>query len=108
VPRNFRLTGITAVPQAIEKSRRVFICIENFECDRCVDLFLRQDGSFGFEEFRRDAEDREVWTRVQYYAGAVYVSQEETLAAAMKSVVWLADAASQSPSAVKLLRRTSN
>ena len=90
--------------QQIDKSQRVFISIENFEHDRCVDLFSRQDGSYGFEEFRRDAEDRGVWTRVRYYSGAVYVSQEAALAAAMKGVAWLADAVRKSPSAQKLLR----
>ncbi|HEY2564091.1 MAG TPA: hypothetical protein VGI44_10300, partial [Acidimicrobiales bacterium] len=25
--------------------------------DRCVDIFSRPDGTFGFEEFRRDPED---------------------------------------------------
>ena len=42
----------------IDKSWLVFVSIENFEHDRCVDLFSRPDGSYGFEEFRRDVEDR--------------------------------------------------
>ena len=42
----------------IDKSWLVFISIENFEHNRCVDLFSRLDGSYGFEEFRRDVEDR--------------------------------------------------
>jgi len=41
----------------IDKSWRVFTSIENFEHDRCVDLFWRPDESYGFEEFGRDAED---------------------------------------------------
>ena len=35
----------------------VVASIENGAHDRCVDLFLRPDGSYGFEEFRRDVED---------------------------------------------------
>src|SRR6266403_513923 len=31
---------------------------ENAEGNRCVDIFRRDDGSFGFEEYRRDPEDR--------------------------------------------------
>jgi hypothetical protein len=77
----------------IDKSWLVFISIENFEHNRCVDLFSRLDGSCGFEEFRRDAEDRGDWTPVQYYSGSVY-----SLAAAMQSVAWLPDAIRQSPS----------
>ena len=89
----------------IDKSWLVFTSIENFEHDRCVDLFTRADGSYGFEEFRRDAEDRGAWTPVQYYSGAAYASAQDALAAAMQSVAWLADAVAQSPSAQKLLRR---
>jgi hypothetical protein len=91
----------------IDNSWLVFISIENFEHDRCVDLFSRPDGSYGFEEFRRDVEDSD-WTPVRYYSGSVYTSKEATLAAAMQSVAWLADAIQQSPSAQKLLPRTSN
>jgi len=76
----------------IDKSWLVFTSIENFEHDRCVDLFTRADGSYGFEEFRRDAEDRGAWTPVQYYSGAAYASAQDALAAAMQSVAWLADA----------------
>jgi len=48
----------------IDKSWLVFVSVENFEHDRCVDLFSRPDGSYGFEEFRRDVEDRGEWTPV--------------------------------------------
>ena len=36
-----------------------------------------------FEEFRRDVEDRGVWTPIQFYSGAVYPSREAALAAAV-------------------------
>ena len=80
----------------------VFISVENFEHDRCVDLFSRPDGSYGFEEFRRDVEDRGDWTPVRYYAGSVYTSKEATLAAAMQSVAWLADAIQTKPFCTKI------
>jgi hypothetical protein len=96
------------VSKRIEKSWLVFISIENFEHDRCVDLFARPDGSYGFEEFRRDVEDRGAWTPIEYHAGAIYASQEAALAAAMQSVAWLADAVRHSASAKKLLQRISN
>ncbi len=75
----------------IDRSWLVFISIENFERNRCVDLFSRPDGSYGFEEFRPDVEDRGEWTPVQYYSAAIYTSKEATLAAAMQSVAWLAE-----------------
>ena len=45
-------------------SRRIdksWVVLESLETDdglRCVDLFRRPDGSFGYEEFRRDPEER--------------------------------------------------
>jgi hypothetical protein len=89
----------------IDKSWLVFISVENFEHDRCVDLFSRPDGSYGFEEFRRDVEDGGEWTPVQYYSGSAFVSREAALAAATQSVTWLAGAIEQSRSALRLLAR---
>jgi hypothetical protein len=88
--------------ERIDKSWLVFASIENFEHDRCVDLFLRPDGSYGFEEFRRDAEDRGEWTPVWYYSGLTFPSQAAALAAAARSVMWLAEAIEGSPSAQRL------
>ena len=75
----------------IDKSWTVFDSVENGEHDRCVDLFSRPDGSFGFEEFRRDVEDAGAWTPVAYYSSAAYASKGAALQAAMKAVAWLAE-----------------
>jgi hypothetical protein len=59
------MTGATTGPNMsarIDKSWVVSDSIENREHDRCVDLFRRPDGTFGFEEFRRDLEDASTWT----------------------------------------------
>ena len=79
----------------IDKSWVVFDSIENRQHDRCVDLFRRPDGSFGFEEFRRDVEDAGNWTPVAYYSSATYFSKDAALGAAVKAVVWLAEAIGQ-------------
>ena len=82
----------------IDKSWVVLESIENGEHDRCVDLFRRPDGSFGFEAFRRDVEDAGLWTAVAYHSRAAYASREAALAAAVGAVSWLADAlAARSP-----------
>ena len=75
----------------IDKSWVVYDSIENAEHDRCVDLFRRPDGSFGFEEFRRDVEDAGLWTPVAYYSRAAYATSEAALAAAVAAVVWLGE-----------------
>ena len=64
--------------------------IENATHDRCVDVFRRPDGTFGFEEFRRDVEDGGSWTPVQFYSGVAWPSKDAALHAAVRSVIWLA------------------
>ncbi len=63
--------------------------LENEQHDRCLDLFQRPDGSFGFEAFRRDVEDRGVWTPVSYFSGGRYDDRDAALAAARLVVGWL-------------------
>ena len=62
--------------------------VENPQHDRCVDVFMRPDGSFGFEEFRRDAEDAGAWRPISYFFGLRYASKGEALAAAAQHVAW--------------------
>ena len=52
---------------------------------------MRPDGTFGFEEFRRDPEDMGAWTPIAYYSGREYNTEKETIAAAREAVVWLAE-----------------
>ena len=75
----------------LDRSWVVFASVENAEHDRCVDFFSRPDGSFGFEEFRRDVEDRGVWTPVSYYSGHNFGTLGEAEGSARAAVAWLAD-----------------
>ncbi len=54
-----------------------------------MDIFVRDDGSFGFEEFRRDSEDMGKWTGLNYYSALKYESQDRALIEARKCVAWL-------------------
>jgi len=78
------------VSARIDPSWTVLDSVENTEHDRCVDLFRRADGSFGFEEFRRDVEDGGLWTPVAWYADAEYPTLEAARLAARGAVGWLA------------------
>lgn len=73
----------------IDKSCIVVDSIENHAHDRCVDLFQRPDGTWGFEEFRRDAEDQGGWTPVAYYSDIVYPSMDSARRAAVRTVAWM-------------------
>jgi hypothetical protein len=79
------------VSSRLDKSWKVLASPSTATADRCVDIFLRPDGTFGFEEFRRDPEDRGLWTPVAYYSAQEYETEAEALAAARSRVVWLGD-----------------
>lgn len=55
----------------------------------CVDVFRRPDGSFGFEEYRRDPEDGRGWYPVGHHAGLEFVSEDAAYEAASERVGWL-------------------
>jgi len=81
----------------IDKSWRVFASVENGEHDRCADFFLRPDGTFGFEEFRRDVEDAGEWTPVQYYSVVEFETACAAYEAAEWSIPWLAEILIRAP-----------
>ncbi len=70
---------------------RVLRSIETQEGERCVDFFIRPDGSFGFEEYRRDAEDGRGWFPIGFHAGKSFASEEVAEAKAFAAVSWLKD-----------------
>jgi hypothetical protein len=75
----------------LDPSWRVLASPSTPAVDRCVDIFVRPDGTFGFEEFRRDPEDRGAWTPVAYYSVRELPTEADALAAARTAVPWLAD-----------------
>jgi hypothetical protein len=73
----------------IDKSWTVLTSIETGDGHRCVDLFRRPDGTFGYEEFRRDPEDQGAWTPVRYASALSYASLEDARAGAKAAVAWM-------------------
>ncbi len=67
--------------------------IETPDGGRCVDLFQTPEGSFGFEEYRRDAEDGagegRGWYPIGCHAGGRYPNEAAAKAAARAAVPWL-------------------
>jgi len=78
------------VSSRLDKSWQVLASPSTPSADRCVDLFVRPDGTFGFEEFRRDPEDVGAWTPVAYYSEQEFASEPDALVAARRAVGWLA------------------
>ena len=66
----------------------VFSANEDDAAARCVDVFLRNDGSYGFDEFRRD--DGQGWkpTLPDFYSREKYASAAEARAEARAAIPW--------------------
>lgn len=66
----------------------VVLSLEDPEGMRCVDIFVRADGTFGFKEFRRDPEDSGRWSLVADYSGVIYKTKNEALQGATATIGW--------------------
>ena len=60
---------------------------------RCVDVFRRPDGTFGFEEYRRDVEDGRGWFAIGHWSAQPFATQDEASGAARRAIEWLRIAA---------------
>ena len=81
--------NLAAVSPRLDPSWSVLSSPSTPAVDRCVDIFARPDGTFGFEEFRRDPEDMGAWTPVAYYSTREFETEAEALSAARATVPWL-------------------
>ncbi|MEM9029951.1 MAG: hypothetical protein AAGC70_16435 [Pseudomonadota bacterium] len=57
---------------------------------RCVDVFRRSDGTFGFEEYRREPEDGRGWYPIGHHGDRRFTTASDALTQAKVSVDWLA------------------
>lgn len=78
-------------PEPMSHTNKVAQSIETPDGGRCVDLFVRPDGTFGFEEYRRDTEDGRGWFPIGFHAELTYSSLDEARKAALSHVPWLKD-----------------
>ena len=63
--------------------------INNSDQSLCVDIFKRNDNTFGFEEYRRDKETHEGWYKINMYGKNIYLTEKEAFANAFKYIHWL-------------------
>ena len=71
---------------------RVVASFDSSEGDHCVDIFVRDDGTFGFDEYRRDAEDMKGWFPLHRYSHRFFATERDALAQAQVAVAWMAAA----------------
>ena len=76
---------------------RVRNSVNNEYADRCVDFFVRADGSFGYKEFRRDPEDQGAWFTTAFDRTAVFACYEDALKSTLLRVAWLSEAIKRAP-----------
>ena len=70
----------------------------------CVDIFIRPNGTYGFDEFRRDPEDGRGWFSIGHHGSAEFGSVNETAAAAIEAISWLKNLYPKWDSTEKLLK----
>ena len=83
------LSGNNINENYIVKKKIVVRSINNADKSLCVDIFQREDNTFGFEEYRRDSETNEGWYKVGFFEDNIFSSEDEAYKNACKSVVWL-------------------
>ena len=71
------------------KKQIVLRSINNSDESRCVDIYQREDNSFGFEEYRRDFETNEGWYKVGVFRDSVFFSEDEAYRNALTNIFWL-------------------
>ena len=62
--------------------------IETPDGGSCVDLFQRDDKTFGFEEYRRDFEDQLGWFPVGNYSNQKFEKLSEVVESASMRIGW--------------------
>ena len=55
----------------------------------CVDIFVRPNGTYGFDEFRRDPEDGRGWYSIGHFGAEEFETADAALEKARKVVGWL-------------------
>ena len=64
-------------------------CHDNAWDGLCVDIFRRTDGTFGFQQYRRDPESNEGWFPLGSTADYRFDTIDEAVERASRAVVWL-------------------
>ena len=77
-------------PKTIFKRPVVTKSISSDEGLRCIDIFRREDNSFGFEEYRTDPEANEGWFKIGFSEELTkFASEEEAFDEACETIPWL-------------------
>ena len=68
---------------------KVLTSLETPDGAFCIDFFSRDDGSFGFEQYRAEHDGAVRWQSMGRYGGRSFASGADALRAAKAHVPWL-------------------
>ena len=71
------------------KEQVVIQSINNNESNLCIDFFTRNNGTFGYEEYRKDPENTSGWYKIGYFTYKIFSSKDEAYNDALKTISWL-------------------
>jgi hypothetical protein len=72
-------------------TNKVLRSINTPDGGRCIDIFIRPDGTFGFEEFRRDIEDSSGWFPIGAHGNKKFSTEKAAFQRAKEFFIWIQD-----------------
>ena len=76
--------------KTIYKKCAVTRSINNDEGLLCVDIFRREDNTYGFEEYRKDPEVNEGWFKIGFFEEVTrFDTENDAFNGACKTICWL-------------------
>lgn len=67
----------------------VLASLETEDGTQCVDFFVREDGTFGFEQYRGEHDGGSRWQSLGKYSHLSFASGQEALHVTKQHVAWL-------------------
>lgn len=70
--------------------RKVLVCLEDTTRTQCVDIFVRVDGTFGFEAFRLDQDSGVGWCNMGQFSHHRFPTGQAALLEIRRLLPWVA------------------
>ena len=70
------------------KDQVVINSINNDDNNLCIDFFIRNNNTFGYQEYRKDPENISEWYRTGNYDYKVFLNKDDAYHDAKKTIVW--------------------
>ena len=70
------------------KDQVVINSINNDNNSLCIDFFIRNNKTFGYQEYRKDPENISEWYTIGNYDYKVFLNKDDAYHDAKKTIVW--------------------